>query len=118
MNKIVVTKDNRQQVRAYYFSLCDQGKANFLYDNDISGGHLMLSPSEYPKSAPEHRLCDCGGTPILEQQQGFDKYDTYAICPNCGCRTTKQQTPYWAWKAWDNKELKVTDSNLTIWEMM
>ena len=26
--------------------------------------------------------------------------------------------PHWAWKAWDNKELKVTDSNLTIWEMM
>lgn len=118
MNVIDVTAENRDRVRRYYLSLCDQGRANFLYDNDIGGGRLMLAPDDYPKSAPQHRLCDCGGVPHLEHLQGFDKYDTYVICPNCGCRTIKQQTPHWAWKAWDRKVFDTDKENMTIWEVM
>lgn len=118
MNKIQVTAENREQVRKYYLSLCDQGRANFLYDNDISGGQLMLSPHDYPKSGAEHRRCDCGAMPIMKTLQTFDKYDTYVMCPVCGCKSLIEQTPTWAWKAWDQKLLVTVNNNLTIWEMM
>lgn len=66
--QIEVNKDNAMQVRKFYLSLCDQGRANFLYDNHISGGKLGLSPSEYPKASPMHRTCRCGTEPEIEQR--------------------------------------------------
>lgn len=118
MNRIIVTADNRERIRKYYFSLCEQGKANFLYDNEIGGASLNLSPNDYPKATAMHRICDCGSNPRCEHIATFDKHDTYVICPNCGAKTVKEVTPFWAWKAWDHKKLEAKDNNLTIWEML
>lgn len=118
MHRIEITPDNRERVRKYYLSLCDQGRANFLYDNNIGGATLMLSPNQYPKASAMHRICDCGGTPTVETISTFDKYDTYVMCPICGCKSIKERTPSWAWKAWDHKQLETENGNLTIWEMM
>lgn len=115
MNKIVVTKDNRQQVRAYYFSLCDQGRANFLYDNMIGGAALMLSPDQYPKVSPMHRKCRCGSEPELTMH---DNGDWSVCCSNCGCRSLKGGTPFGALHAWDAEILETDKENLTIWEIL
>ena len=75
MSVIDVTAENRDKVRSYYLSLCEQGRANFLYDNHIGGASLMLSPDQYPKVSPMHRECRCGSKaeliyhPIGEQRQ-------------------------------------------------
>lgn len=118
MHRIKVTPDNRERVKKYYLSLCDQGRANFLYDNNIGGAELMLSPNQYPKASAMHRVCDCGAKPIMKTLSTFDKYDTYVYCPVCGCRSLIEQTPWWAWKAWDQKLFVTENDNLTIWEMM
>ena len=83
MRVIDVNAENRDRVREYYLSLCDQGRANFLYDNMIGGAALKLSPDEYPKTAPMHRKCKCGSEPELIM---YDNGDWSAACPNCGCR--------------------------------
>lgn len=115
---IEVTKSNREQIRMYYFSLCEQGKANFLYDNRISGARLMLSPNQYPSVSPMHRRCDCGAEAKTYHLLGFDKDDCYVACPDCGCKSTKEWSPFWAWQAWDNYQLETDPDNMTIWDLL
>ena len=115
MKVIDVNAENRDRVRNYYLSLCDQGRANFLYDNMIGGASLMLSPNQYPKVAPMHRTCKCGGKPETTMH---DNGDWSAVCPNCGCRSTKARTPFRALHAWDAGLLETDKENLTIWEVM
>lgn len=112
--KIEVNNENAMQVRRFYLSLCDQGRANFLWDNQISGGILKLSPGQYPKAKPMHRACRCGADP----EQDLDPHISRVICPRCGCRTAGYQMSWLAWKAWDAGDLEVDDQNITIWEVM
>lgn len=112
--QIEVNNDNVMQVRKYYLSLCDQGRANFLWDNQISGGMLKLSPGQYPEAAPMHRVCRCGADP--EPELGSDH--SRVMCQRCGCRTASYQMPWLAWRAWDTEDLEVDDQNITIWEVM
>lgn len=112
--QIEVNHDNAMQVREFYMSLCDQGRANFLWDNQISGGILKLSPSEYPKAKPMHRTCRCGADP----ERDPDPLNHRVICPRCGCRTASYQMLRLAWRAWDAEDLEVDDQNITIWEVM
>ena len=115
MNVIDVTAENRDRVRRYYLSLCDQGRANFLYDNMIGGGSLMLSPNQYPKVPPMHRKCRCGAeAELVHHPIG----DCQIICPHCGCRSVRTNTPSWTWRAWDCEVLDTDTENLTIWEVM
>lgn len=115
MNLIDVTADNRDVIKKYYLSLCDQGRANFLYDNIIGGASLMLSPDEYPKVSPMHRECKCGEMPELVHHLSGD---CQVICPHCGCRSKRITMPAWAWRAWDNNLIETNEENMTIWEMM
>ena len=115
MRVIDVNAENMDRVREYYLSLCDQGRANFLYDNMIGGAALKLSPDEYPKTAPMHRKCKCGCEPELTMH---DNGDWSAACPNCGCRSHKARTPMWALRAWDWEKLEINKENYTIWEVM
>lgn len=112
--QIEVNNDNAMKVRKFYLSLCDQGRANFLWDNQISGGMLKLSPGQYPEAAPMHRVCRCGADP--EPELGSDH--SRVMCPRCGCRTASYQMPWLAWRAWDAEDLEVDDQNITIWEVM
>jgi hypothetical protein len=115
MNVIDVTAENRDRVRRYYLSLCDQGRANFLYDNNIGGASLMLSPNQYPETPPMHRNCKCGAEPeIIFHSIG----DCQIICPRCGCKSVRASTPMWTWKSWDHEVFETDMENLTIWEVM
>lgn len=116
MNLIQVTTENRDRVRAYYLSLCDQGRANFLYDNLIGGGALKLDPDQYPKAKPLHRICICGSEPELIGSMHISRGDMYVRCPNCGCRAKEGAMPHLAWRTWDMNILK-EDENLTIWDL-
>ena len=116
MNLLQVTSENRSRVRAFYLSLCDQGRANFLYDNLIGGAALMLDPDQYPKAAPLHRICSCGCEPELVGSIHIAKGDLYVKCPNCGCRGETEKAPHLAWRAWDVKRLR-KEANLTIWDV-
>jgi hypothetical protein len=112
---IEVTAENRDRIREYYFSLCDQGKANFLYDHAIGGGTIGLAPSQYPKTAPMHRECRCGSNPELRMH---DNGAWTVVCANCGCRSVKAISPMWALRAWDREMLETDKENMTIWEIM
>ena len=115
MSLFDVTADNRDRVKSYYLSLCEQGKANFLYDNMIGGASLMLSPDQYPKASPMHRKCRCGSEPeVVWHPLG----DCQIICPRCGCKSVRTNTLNWTWHAWDCEVLDTDEENMTIWEIM
>ena len=119
MNIIDVTAENKNRVRAYYFSLCEQGKANFLYDNLIGGGRLGLRPDEYPKCPPLHRQCSCGSEPELhDNYNSVSREDCYVACKNCGCRAKGGRMPLDAWRAWDTMQLTGDENNMTLWEFL
>ena len=115
---IQVTADNRERVKAFYLSLCDQGRANFLYENMIGGATLGLSPEQYPKVSPFHRRCSCGSEPVLVGSMVAAKGDIFIRCPNCGCKSVSERSPVWAWRAWDARKLATDDSNITLWEVL
>lgn len=117
MSMMQVTADNRDRVRSYYLSLCEQGRANFLYDNMIGGAKLGLDPGQYPKTKPMHRTCICGNEPKQAGSMNSGKKSCYAYCPHCGCRSVNQVSPLMAWRAWDRNVLE-NDENYTIWEAM
>ena len=117
MNLIQVTAENRSRIRAYYLSLCDQGRANFLYDNAISCGSLQLDPEERPKRTPLHRACVCGGAPTLRGSAHSAPGEIYIQCPACGCRSVVASSKLWAWYAWDLNKLFETE-NYTIWDAL
>ena len=115
MSVIDVTAENRDRIKKYYLSLCEQGRANFLYDNHIGGASLMLSPDQYPKVSPMHRECRCGSkAELIYHPIG----DCQIICHICGCRSVRTNTPNWTWQAWDREVLDTDEENMTIWEIM
>jgi len=113
---IKVTDENKKKVRKFYLSLCDQGRANFLYDNMIGGGTIGLAPTQYPKSSPIHRACSCGSEPELKGSLHTTRPDKYVFCPNCGCRSVKEWSEFLAWRSWDMMKLD-SKENITIWEV-
>ena len=94
-----LTKEEYQQLKKEYLQLDEQGRADWMYKNRISGGLMMLSPDQYPKVPPHHTPCKCGGKPeLIIAPIG----DDYVRCTVCGRRAQKAFMPWEAWANWED----------------
>lgn len=63
-----------------------------------------------------HRFCYCGHFPGLVGS--MHSPECYIYCRNCGARSVTAGTPFQAWLAWDNEQLKQDDENYTLYDIM
>lgn len=63
-----------------------------------------------------HRVCYCGCFPELVGS--IHTKECYIRCRNCGARSISGRTPFQAWIAWDNHQLKQDAENYTLYDVM